>query len=314
MKQLSCEQAKQIDMVDYLSSLNHQPQKVNNQDFWYLSPLREERTASFKVNRKLNVWFDFGIGKGGDIIDFGTLYYNCSVSEVLSILSAFLHHPTLSFHPPTISGGVAGSSYGSAGEKKEIANSKIMVVAVRPLSANTLINYLEKRKIPLEIASQYCKEIDFVLYGKQHTVIGFPNNTGGYELRSEYFKGSSSPKDTTFIDNKTEQIAVFEGFFSFLSFCTINKSQTAPLTNCLVLNSLSFLDKSRDLMEKHMRVHLLLDRDAAGKKHTEKALNWNRDRYIDKSEFYGAFKDLNDWLVHDRNSLQQSQRQVRRRK
>jgi hypothetical protein len=312
MKQLSCEQAKQIDMVDYLSSLNHQPQKVNNQDFWYLPPLREERTASFKVNRKFNVWFDFGIGKGGDIIDFGTLYYNCSVSEVLAKLSAFQHYHTLSFPSSTMSGGAAGSSSGFADEKKECTDSKIQVVAVRPLSANTLINYLEKRKIPPEIASQYCQEVDFILYGKQHTVIGFPNNAGGYELRNENFKGSSSPKDTTFIDNKTEQIAVFEGFFSFLSFCTINKSQTAPLTNCLVLNSLSFLDKSRDLMEKHMRVHLLLDRDTAGKKHTEKALNWNRNRYIDKSEYYGAFKDLNEWHIHDHNSLQQSQRQGRR--
>jgi len=61
MKQLLCEQAKQIDMVDYLSSLNHHPQRVHHQDFWYLSPLREEQTASFKVNRTLNVWFDFGV-------------------------------------------------------------------------------------------------------------------------------------------------------------------------------------------------------------------------------------------------------------
>jgi len=312
MKQLSCEQVKQIDMVEYLSSLNHQPQKVHNQDYWFLSPLRHEQTASFKVNRKLNVWFDFGIGKGGDIIDFGTLYYNCSVSEVLTKLSNFQNHPTLSFHPPTISGAAVGSTLRFAGERKESADSKIMVVAIRPLSANALIDYLEKRKIPLEVASKYCQEVDFSLYGKLHTAIGFPNNAGGYELRNENFKGSSSPKDITFIDNKIEQIAVFEGFFSFLSFCTINKNQTAPLTNCLVLNSLSFLDKSRDLMEKHMRVYLLLDRDAAGKKHTEKALNWNSNRYIDKSEYYGAFKDLNEWLIHDRNSLQQSQRQGRR--
>jgi hypothetical protein len=312
MKQLTCEQAKQIDMVDYLSSLNHQPQKVHNQGYWYLSPLRQEQTPSFKVNRKLNVWFDFGIGKGGDIIDFATLFYNCSVSEALTKLSNFQNHPTLSFHPRTIPSVATGSTLRFAGERKESADSKIMVVATRPLSANALIDYLEKRKIPLEVAFQYCQEVDFILYGKQHTVIGFPNNAGGYELRNENFKGSSSPKDTTFIDNKTEQIAVFEGFFSFLSFCTINKSQTAPLTNCLILNSLSFLDKSRDLMEKHMRVHLLLDRDAAGKKHTEKAINWNRDRYIDKSEYYGAFNDLNDWLIYDRNSLQQNQRQGRR--
>lgn len=312
MKQLSCEQAKQIDMVDYLSSLNHHPQKVHNQDYWYLSPLRQEQTASFKVNRKLNVWFDFGFGKGGDIIDFSTLYHNCTISEVLKKLTDFQNQPALSFQRPTVMGGSEVSSPGFAGEKKDPTDSKILVLATRPLSAVNLISYLDKRHIPLEIAKQYCHEVDFILYGKQHTVIGFPNISGGYELRSENFKGSSSPKDTTFIDNNREQISVFEGFFSFLSFCTINKSQTAPLTNSLVLNSLSFFEKNRDLMDKHVRVHLLLDRDTAGKNQTQKALTWNRDKYIDRSEFYGTYKDLNDWLIHSRNSLLQSQRQGKR--
>jgi hypothetical protein len=308
MKQLSCEQAKQIDMVDYLSSLNHHPQKVRNQDFWYLSPLRQEKTASFKVNRTLNVWFDFGFGKGGDIIDFSTMYHNCTISDALRILSGFQNQPVLSFHPLTVFGGPVVSSLRFAGEKKESTDSKIVVQATRPLSANNLIGYLAKRQILLEIANKYCQEVDFILYGKQHTVIGFANNSGGYELRSETFKGSSSPKDITFIDNKTEQIAVFEGLFSFLSFCTISGNQTAPLTNSMILNSLSFFDKSRDLMEKHLRVHLLLDRDMAGKTHTQKALNWDRDKYIDRSEFYASHKDLNDWLIHDRNSQQQYQR------
>src|SRR5690348_1683909 len=107
MKQLSCEQAKQIDIVDYLSSLNHHPQRVHHQDYWYLSPLREERTASFKVNRTLNVWFDFGIGKGGDIVDFSTLYYNCTVSEALLKLLDFHNQPSLSSHPSPDFGGLA---------------------------------------------------------------------------------------------------------------------------------------------------------------------------------------------------------------
>lgn len=37
MKNLMCEEAKQIDLVNYLASLGHQPQKVRNQDYWYLS-------------------------------------------------------------------------------------------------------------------------------------------------------------------------------------------------------------------------------------------------------------------------------------
>src|ERR1044072_9104539 len=144
MKQLSCEQGKQIDMIDYLSSLNHHPQRVHHQDFWYLSPLREERTASFKVNRTLNVWFDFGLGKGGDIIDFTTRYHNCTISEALLKLSSSQNQPILSFQTPTVFGGPMVPSLRLAGEKKEATDSKIMVQDIRPLAANRLIEYLAK--------------------------------------------------------------------------------------------------------------------------------------------------------------------------
>ncbi len=66
----SLQEVKQLDMVEYLEKLGYQPRKIRNNDFWYLSPLRDEKTASFKVNRKLNAWYDFGLGQGGNIIDF----------------------------------------------------------------------------------------------------------------------------------------------------------------------------------------------------------------------------------------------------
>ncbi len=82
----SLQEVKQLDMVEYLEKLGYQPRKIRNNDFWYLSPLRDEKTASFKVNRKLNAWYDFGLGQGGNIIDFCILYHNCSVSELLQKL------------------------------------------------------------------------------------------------------------------------------------------------------------------------------------------------------------------------------------
>jgi hypothetical protein len=101
MEKLTCADARRIDLVDYLASLGYQSQKVKNQDYWYLSPLRDEKTPSFKVNRQLNVWYDHGTGKGGDLIDFGTLYFNCSVSDLLERLS--LHRPAPSLPPTNIS-------------------------------------------------------------------------------------------------------------------------------------------------------------------------------------------------------------------
>jgi DNA primase len=98
---LTCADAKKIDLVDYLASLGHHPQKVSHPDYWYLSPFRDEKTASFKVNRKVNVFYDHGIGCGGDLIDFGTRFFNCSISEFLHRLAGQLNQNSLSFHPPT---------------------------------------------------------------------------------------------------------------------------------------------------------------------------------------------------------------------
>jgi Toprim domain-containing protein len=312
MKKLSCAAAKELDLVDFLASLGHEPAKVKNQDFWYQSPLREEKTPSFKVDRRLNVWYDHGTGKGGDLVDFGTLYYRCTVSELLHRLSNYRPGQTLSFQPPSPVSTSSSSQSSFAGEKKDSPESKIVILDTRSLVDQTLLAYLGKRCIPLNIADRFCREVDFLLYGKKHTVIGFPNKSGGYELRNEHFKGSSAPKDITFLDNRTEGIAVFEGFFSFLSFQTINKNQQAPLTNCLVLNSLSFFEKSRPLMERYNQVHLILDRDAAGRNHTAQALQWDRGKYIDRSDFYQGRKDLNEWLIHRDHSQRVSQRIGRR--
>lgn len=67
MEKLSCIEAKKMDLVDYLFSLGHQPVKIRGNDYWYISPLRNEKTASFKINRKLNVWYDHSLQKGGNL-------------------------------------------------------------------------------------------------------------------------------------------------------------------------------------------------------------------------------------------------------
>lgn len=175
------------------------------------------------------------------------------------------------------------------------------------LSDKSLLDYLQKRSIPQDIATRFCREVDFLLYGKKQTVIGFQNNTGGYELRSQNFKGSSSPKDITFIDNGAKSLAVFEGFFNYLSYRTMNHKAREPLTNFLVLNSLSFFEKSRTLMEKHERVNLYLDRDKAGMNCVQEALKWNRHLYQDQSHLYSQHKDLNDRLIHRQPDIKHSQ-------
>lgn len=299
-KRFSIREAKQIDLVEYLEKLGCQPQKIRNNDYWYLSPLREEKAPSYKVNKTLNVWYDHGLGKGGSLIDFAILYYNCSITEALQKLSR-----SLSFHPQTMT---LQQPQASAQKAREALEPKIKVIAARPLTNPALCHYQNARKIPINTAKKYCKEVDFELYNKKYSAIGFENKSGGFELRNERFKGGTSPKNVTQIStSEAKEMSVFDGFFSFLSYQILQQKNNLPLTNFLVLNSLSFLEKSRELMEKNERVYLYLDRDEAGMKNTQRALKWDT-KYTDKSDLYKNHKDLNEYLVH------QNQQQVQRAK
>lgn len=288
---------KKWDLVDLLSKLGYEPSKVIRDDYWYLSPLRVEKTPSFKVNRRLNVWYDHGTGQGGDLIDFGCLYNNCSVSDLLRKWEG-LPSPTFSFHPLI------------AGEKKNIARDGVAVLGVRPIADHDLLRYLDSRAIPHSLAASYCKEVDFSLHNRQYRALGFHNNAGGYELRNADFKGCCAPKDITLIINEGRQLNLFEGFFSFLSYLACQKEVGTTGDDFLILNSLALSGKATDLTEKYYKISLYLDNDDAGRR-AARSLKTS-DRISDCSSLYHGFKDINDWWVNQNKPMQKVMNTVRR--
>lgn len=300
-----------IPITDLLAKEGVLPAQKRGNDWWYISPIRaHERTASFKVDTVINRWYDHATGEGGKLFDLALrLYPTLNSSQVFKKLK-----DNFSFHQPEIpsnqpqkpaSDTLAGHER-LAGEKK-----KIQVLSVGPISSQALIHYLGQRKIPVELAKVYCREVQYALYDKQYYAIGFSNNAGGYELRNPYFKGSSAPKSISFFDNGALQVTVFEGFFNFLSFLTFHQNKALPCTNFLVLNSLSFFEKSRTLMEKHGTINLYLDRDAAGIKHTEQAIK-SSSQYKDNSTLYQDHKDLNQWLIQNFQQIQLNTQSISR--
>src|SRR5690349_15780802 len=128
----SLEEVKQMDMVEYLEKLCHEPKKVRGNDYWYLSPLRTEREPSFKVNRKLNAWYDHGIGQGGNLVDFGILYYGCSVKDFMEKVNRM----DISVHQQNL------EAQGQQWEEEQ----KIKILDQRPLSNSALLYYLKARR------------------------------------------------------------------------------------------------------------------------------------------------------------------------
>lgn len=81
---MTTEEAKKIRIADYLYSLGYSPVKQQGVNLWYKSPFREENEPSFKVNTEREQWFDFGLGKGGNIIALAAhLYATESVPYIL---------------------------------------------------------------------------------------------------------------------------------------------------------------------------------------------------------------------------------------
>jgi hypothetical protein len=278
----SLDEVKAIDIVSYLATLGYQPSKIRNNDYWYLSPLRNEKTPSFKVNYAINRWYDHGLGKGGSFIDFAILYHDCTVGDLLRSLTI-----ESSFQRQLSSLVLQSTS----------PENRLTIVEDCRLTSAALISYMRHRRIPLKIADRYCREVHYNVDERAYYGIGFRNDLGGWEIRNAYFKGSSSPKCITTFDKGSNKAIVFEGFIDFLSFRAIHQNEPEDRFNFLVLNSLSFFESARPFMEKHGSIKLYLDRDMTGQNCSRYALSLS-SKYHDESSLYRNHKDFNDWIMY----------------
>lgn len=276
--------AKQINqkyqISDFLLLKGFKEKYVKENNFWYRSMIRvEESTPSFKVDTKLNLWYDHGIGVGGNLIDLACHIFKSDdmrrvIREVLETFS--------SFQPQNIVINKA---------KKE----SIKLIHIEELTEESLINYLQNRGLNKGICDRYCQQIGYLNADKYYKSIGFKNNSGGYELRGEGFKSCIAPKDISLIDNDYNKLSIFEGFMDFLSYLILPEFEVIDC-NCLILNSLSLINQIDEILNRHTRTYLFLDNDTAGQNATNK-LKKKFPCMVDMAIFYNNHKDLNDYLT-----------------
>lgn len=285
---MTTQEAKQIRIAEYLQSLGYTPIKQQGNRLWYKSPLREETEASFKVNTEQNQWYDFGIGKGGNIIALASeLYRSDNVPYLLECIAKQTPYLHTASHVP--------SSFGRRSVSEPM---------YRHLQVTELSSYLQERGINTELAKRVCRELRFENKGKPYFAIGFPNMAGGYEVRNRYFKGCVAPKDITHIRQQGEPRSMcylFEGFIDYLSFLTIrirNNPQYPRLTtqDYIILNSVSNLAKAEDILADYSKIGCFLDNDTAGRTACEHLKERFGEHLSDKSIYYSEYKDLNDYL------------------
>jgi len=287
---------EQASIVELLEKLGHRPVPRRGREIMYHSMLRDDdKTPSFSVNDALGVWFDHGLGKGGNIIDFGLLYWKgLEFNQVLARINEVL---ALEQRPRI---------QRVAQERTPVKVPHYVVQQVKAIGTHPAItNYLKGRGI-FDVALKCLKEVYYYVEdqkGKrqQYFAGGWQNENAGWEVRNKYFKGCLGKKAITFIDGHEKNAAVFEGYLDYLSWRVEHPQDNASI---IVMNSLSLLSSGIARGKRFSSIDLYFDRDPAGLRSTRDfiaALPYATDR----SGAYEGFNDYNDKIKAQLKPMQQ---------
>lgn len=289
---MNARQARQIPISEILAYAGYQPAKITPREIWFLSPWREEQTASLKVDRQKNLYFDHGEGQGGNALDLAMRLCRGTVSEALQWLKPLENGNPI--QPSLLDRSVEKKETGA--RAKSNPSASLTITKTQELQNPALIAYLQKRGIPMPYAQPYVQEAYFTNKGRNYFALAFSNDKGGWELRNPYFQGSIAPKAVTCfkgsLGDQAGTLNVFEGFMDFLSALTFLK-QTKPKYDTLVLNSLAMAGDLAQYTAQYSKLQLFLDNDEAGKRLASvypQAANL-------AETVYPAFKDVNEWLM-----------------
>ncbi|NQX54448.1 hypothetical protein HQN86_12555 [Pedobacter panaciterrae] len=286
---------EQVSMMDFLSRLGFHPKKTYGNEAMYISMVRDsDANPSFSVNEKLGAWYDHGMGKGGDIFDFAMLYWKgLKFQEAVEKVRQVCNLP--------ISEQVTFNKINPRPRLKvAVKLPNYQIQEIKPFGSSEAINaYLRSRGV-FDVASTQLAEVHYYVEDekkqrKQFFAAGWMNELGGWEVRNKYFKGCLGKKAITLIPRGAKKLAVFEGFFNYLSWLRDNPGHGR---SALVLNSLALIDSGIEKAKAFAEIDLYLDRDTSGYNAVRtwlKALPYSTDR----SGIYLGYNDYNDKITAD---------------
>ena len=296
---MNCKQFNTIPLERVLQILGHLPTKQTEKEAWFLNPFANENHASFKLDKRNNIWYLHSEGIGGNNIDFMMKYLKASVKEVLEWAE---NQNFFSFQPQ------------NSIQKQNSLKQNYQITEIKEFQNENLKDYLHQRGLSTKVYP-LVKEIHFKMNGKNLYAIGFENLSGGWELRNSFYKGSLLMKDISILNFNNEsqnqnetgkRIAIFEGFIDALSFVEMKPFYNGYL---LVMNSISLLNKTKDHLKNYSEIHLFLDNDKAGETCKNEILK-SFPEAKNHSEIYALHKDLNDYFVFRNNTKIEKQQRI----
>ncbi|MGF7079725.1 toprim domain-containing protein [Mucilaginibacter sp. UYCu711] len=279
-----------VSLADLLGRLGFRPAKRSGKELYFSSMVCDSDTkSSFTVNEDLNVWYDHGLGKGGNVIDFCLLYWKTlSFSEVLAKISE------------TCQGTLCEPKPANELKRRRhaIKLPHYHIEELKDLGNNALLTaYLQQRGV-WEMAHGRLQEIYYYIEDEKRLkkfffAAGWKNEQGAWEVRNRNFKGCLGHKAITLVPGNDQRLVIFEGYFNYLSWLIDHENENPTV---LILNALSLLELGKKIARSFHEVDLFFDRDLAG--HTASiAFAAAIPQAIDRSEAYLGYNDYNDHIV-----------------
>ena len=285
---MNCKQFNTIPLEEVLQIIGHHPTKQTEKEAWFLNPFSTENQASFKLDKRNNIWYLYSEGIGGNNTDFMIKYLNASVKEVLEWAENQIFS---SFHQQNF-----------PNQKLENLHKNYEIIEVKEIQHPALMEYLRTRKV--ENQTEFLKEIHYQMNDKNYFGIGFKNNSGGYEIRNKYSKICLGKKDVSTIKNGSGNVKIFEGFFDFLSFKNIENFLEKEPSDYIILNSVSMIHNIKNSLGNYENIELYFDNDEAGNR-AVKMLKNELENIEDCRVLYSDLKDLNEYLTQQTNEVHQ---------
>ena len=137
---------KNISIRQFLARRGILPKYERNGYGMYLSPLRDERTPSFKVDYVQNLWYDFGLGGGGTLLTLVMRLERCDSCEAVRRLQ---NGEKRDAYSPSLSPGIYKRPVvgGASSAVRPAAVPALRILSDAPLRHPALVGYLASRGI-----------------------------------------------------------------------------------------------------------------------------------------------------------------------
>lgn len=267
--------------IDYLG----EPVKRTKHGWLYHAPWRPDIHPSLSVTPDGRGWHDLATGAHGNLIEL--VMTDLNTRDLKRVCE---HFDSFSFSSPRVFDS----------EKEKVTDEGgFASFEVVPLRSRGLYAYLAKRRINITIAKQFLQEAHYSFGqrtdGRYLYALAYGNDKGGYELRSDRYKGGTSPKGiTTHLSLENAPVVVFEGFFDMLSFATLCGGVRH---NYIVMNSIVNKEAALEVLKSFRnQVYLALDNDDGG----ECATRWFMEYLSSANDIrhkFAPYKDVGDYLV-----------------